>query len=98
MAKNSPDLNPIEHLWGVMKRAVAELNPQNVNELKDVILAVWNSMSQEMINNLVDSFRHRLYMVVANSGCSIGHIISREASSYADVFPRPPNDMEMLKD
>lgn len=29
----SPDLNPIENLWGDIKNALSEANPRNVNEL-----------------------------------------------------------------
>ena len=29
----SPDLNPIENLWGDIKNAVSEAKPRNVNEL-----------------------------------------------------------------
>ncbi|CAJ0922794.1 unnamed protein product [Ranitomeya imitator] len=37
----SPDLNPIEHLWGDIKYAVSEEKPTNAKTLWDVVRASW---------------------------------------------------------
>jgi transposase len=33
---NSPDLNPIELLWAILKHTLAKLGPKTVDELKQV--------------------------------------------------------------
>ncbi|KAK3544158.1 hypothetical protein QTP86_003944 [Hemibagrus guttatus] len=40
---NSPDLNPIEHLWDVLDKQVRsmEATPHNLQELKDLLLTSW---------------------------------------------------------
>ena len=43
----SPDMNPIENLWGIVKDRVAKLQPKNVAELRLKILEVWNQISAE---------------------------------------------------
>ena len=30
---NSPDLSPIENIWGIMKTMIAEKNPKNLKQL-----------------------------------------------------------------
>ncbi len=34
----SPDLKPIEHLWGILKRKVEECKVSNIHQLCDVIM------------------------------------------------------------
>ncbi|KAG1696946.1 Transposable element Tcb2 transposase [Nymphon striatum] len=45
---NSPDLNPIDHLWNNMKNKVAEKHPSSAKDLVKVIKEVWvKELSQE---------------------------------------------------
>ncbi len=37
----SPDLNPIEHLWGILKRKVEEPKVSNIHQLRDVVMEKW---------------------------------------------------------
>ncbi len=37
----SPDLNPIEHLWGILKRKVEERKVSNIHQLCDVVMEEW---------------------------------------------------------
>ncbi|KAF7237647.1 Tubulin--tyrosine ligase-like protein 12 [Varanus komodoensis] len=37
----SPDLNPIEHLWSILKRKVEECKVSNTHQLCDVIMEEW---------------------------------------------------------
>ncbi len=34
---NSPDLNPIENLWGIVKRKMKNKRPKNADELKATV-------------------------------------------------------------
>jgi len=34
----SPDLNPIEHLWGILKRKVEKRHVSNIQQLHNVII------------------------------------------------------------
>ena len=70
---NSPDLNPIEHLWGAMKKVIqariGEIN--NKDDLLRIVNETWDNFPQESINSLVRSFECRLRMVIDNNGESI---------------------------
>ncbi len=41
---NSPDLNPIENLWGIVKRKMIDNRPNNADDLKAAIKATWSSL------------------------------------------------------
>ncbi len=40
---NSPDLNPIENLWGIVKRKMRNKRPKNADELKAIVKETWAS-------------------------------------------------------
>ncbi|KAJ4446682.1 hypothetical protein ANN_13379 [Periplaneta americana] len=50
---NSPDLNPIEHLWSRLQESVFRTpRPRNRNELIARVLEEWESITQEYIFRL----------------------------------------------
>ena len=46
----SPDLNPIENLWGQLNRLTQDRNLQNEDELFEIIKHAWHSMSDEYLH------------------------------------------------
>lgn len=57
---NSPDLNVIEHLWGIIKAKIDLTNVTNLDELFIEAKRVWDEIPIEIINNLIDSFPDRI--------------------------------------
>ncbi len=47
----SPDLNPIEHLWDVVEREIhiMDVQPTNLQQLCDDIISIWTKISEECI-------------------------------------------------
>ena len=64
----SPDLNPIENLWGDIKNAVSEAKPRNAEELWNVVKSSWAGIPVHRCQKLVDSMQHRCEAVLKNSG------------------------------
>ena len=64
----SPDLNPIENLWSIMKCRVSEVNPQTKEELIQTIIEVWNSITITEIDKLISSMNRRIGIVAGNGG------------------------------
>ncbi len=53
----SPDLNPIEHLWDVVEREIHIMDVQttNLQQLCDAITSIWTNISEECLQHLVES-------------------------------------------
>ncbi len=53
----SPDLNPIEHLWDVVEREILiiDVQPTNLQQLRDAIMTIWTKISEECFQHLVES-------------------------------------------
>ncbi len=52
---NSPDLNPIDNLWGIVKRKMRDTRPNNADDQKVAIKATWASIPPEQCHRLIDS-------------------------------------------
>jgi transposase len=71
---HSPDLNPIEHLWDILKRKVRALpQARNTNELWERVQDAWNSITAGECKNLVDSMPRRLAALRKAKGGSTGY-------------------------
>jgi transposase len=57
---NSPDLNPNETVWGWMKHAVNLQRAETLADFRRIVQDVSDSMAQERIDNLVDSYEARI--------------------------------------
>ena len=60
---NSPDLNPIENLWGIVKK-MASLCPSNLAELKTAIETTWASIKPEQCHLLISCMPRRIQAVI----------------------------------
>lgn len=65
---NSPDLNPIENLWGIVKRKMRYARPNNAEELKATIRATWALITPEQCHRLIDSMPRRIAAVIQAKG------------------------------
>lgn len=68
----SPDMNPIEHVWYLLKIAINKRpqRPRNVEELKKALLEEWDKIDIETINSLIDSMENRVQALKDNKGRS----------------------------
>lgn len=66
----SPDLNPIENFWSILKRKLYSGGKQftSKNQLWDAILTAANDISSDEIKTLTSSMDRRLISVIANHG------------------------------
>ena len=64
----SPDLNPIEHTWGYLKRRLAEYPPSGMEKLWDRIQVEWEKIPAEECQKLIESMPRRVQAVLKAKG------------------------------
>ena len=66
----SPDINPIEHIWHHLKRKLAgyEIPPKGILELWDKVEEEWNKIPSEVCQNLIESMPRRIEAVLKAKG------------------------------
>ena len=68
----SPDLNPIEHLWDELGRCVRKRipPPKNETELMAYLQEEWECISEDVWKNLINSMERRVKAVIEAKGHS----------------------------
>jgi transposase len=66
----SPDLNPIEHLWRDLKIAVPRCSPSHLTELERICREEWEKLLKYRCVKLVSSYPRRLEAVIAAKDAS----------------------------
>jgi hypothetical protein len=73
----SPDLNPIENLWAIVKRAIQRNHPElgdmtksntSKQRLCEAAVEAWEDIREEVLENLVASMKDRMKAVIAANG------------------------------
>ena len=68
----SPDMNPIEHVWNRMDYLLRKINPRpkNVEQVKNALVYIWGTIEQSYIQKIIDSMASRLEALVEAGGKS----------------------------
>lgn len=66
----SPDLNPIEHLWSELETRIRKKPKpaRNLNELEATIIEEWNKIPNNVYLKLIESMPRRIAECIANNG------------------------------
>ena len=69
----SPDLNPIENVWSILKERIRKRipHPTNVRQLEQYIHEEWYQLDPLMLRNLIKSMRRRNRLVFFAKGYQI---------------------------
>eukprot|EP00760_Papus_ankaliazontas_P018276 PhM_4_TR17456/c2_g3_i5/m.36631 len=68
----SPDLNPIEQMWGLMVPIVDRLAPKTIDDLAAAINEAWMEVPQERVRKLAYSPWDRAEECIAKGGGQVG--------------------------
>ena len=71
----SPDLNPIEHLWWHLKRRLGgyETQPKGIEQLWERIQVEWHAIPVEVVDNLIESMPDHVAEVLKQKGGPSGY-------------------------
>lgn len=64
----SPDLSPIEEMWPLLNRGIAERGPVTVAELHKAAHEAWNAIPMHVVNKFVSSFDVKLTTCIQHKG------------------------------
>ena len=70
----SPDLNPIENLWNVLKARVYARFPQTMEEMEQIIREEWAATDLTFISHICRSMPRRLQLLLDNNGHKISYL------------------------
>ena len=65
---NSPDLNPVEHCWAYLSKALIGQKFLNANELEQAVRDAWDARPPTLISKLYGSMTRRLTAVQVAKG------------------------------
>ena len=69
---NSPDLNPIENLWSILKRKLRKKPNPNERKLCENLIRIWNNdIDKSILQKLADSMQNRIREVLKSKGNAI---------------------------
>jgi len=65
----SPDLNPIENVWKILKTNVQELyDPKSVSEMQEALKQAWNNFPNQTLINIIKSMPQQMQAVLDADG------------------------------
>lgn len=73
----SPDLNPIENIWKILKENIYKADPElatlgsniaSKQRLIQVAISCWEDIKEKVLRDLVSSMRRRLSAVIKTKG------------------------------
>jgi len=64
----SPDLNPIENVWGIMVQALAGMDFDTREEFQKAISKAWDDVPLSVLRSLLDKMNSRYEAVIAAKG------------------------------
>lgn len=70
---NSPDLNPIENIWGIMKKEIEKKRPKDIIQLEQEIKNSWENIPSSYLVNLIGSMKTRIFKCIELKGDITGY-------------------------
>ena len=68
----SPDLNPIEHVWRIMKIRISRRRHRilSIQEMEEVLQEEWDNLTPKDWYKVIEPFQRRCKECIQNRGCT----------------------------
>lgn len=67
-ASYSPDLNPIQNIWGLLKDNIIKKGIRSLAVAQEEVVQFWGTLSHDFLHNLIDSMPRRIESCIAVQG------------------------------
>ena len=105
---NSPDLSPIEQIWGIAKRFIilrfGMRTPLTIQQLETAAIEAYEEIDQKTIQILTLSVQFRIRLCIARNGKYVGDALDEscrrakvQLESTMTIRPFPANEDEMRR-
>ena len=84
---NSPDLSPIELLWKELEKQLRMKEYETIEELKNALQLIWNSIPLSLCQRLMQSFEKRTKWVFDNLGNQYAHYAMGILDENGKIMP-----------
>lgn len=66
----SPDINPIENVWGILARRVYSENRQfqTIPELRAAVMEAWHHITHDTQRKLIETMPNRIFELITRKG------------------------------
>lgn len=70
---NSPDLSPIENVWGIIQQRANKAGCKTFDEFKAKVNGLFKGLSKETLERLYNSMKSRMQECIRNKGGKTKH-------------------------
>ena len=81
---NSPDLSPIELIWSIIKGMLNIFPPTTLEEFKEAIQNIWNSISSDICQKIIKHMEKRWELCIKHKGRRLDRELLRKINSGSE--------------
>ena len=92
---SSPDLSPIEIIWAIIKQMLVFFPPKDMNDLKNAIKLIWDSIPKTICENIIEHMKYRWALCIKFKGRRLDKELLRKIPKINKHFKWKMNAREI---